>query len=140
VLPETTAARPVRKPADALPPELFVRLARNAPLLLIIGSAGVAIGLLVVSAAAGVASYWDFPLARAVAAMVFFVAALILTPSIHVLHYRAEVLKAAAAPGSDALTRVLRQQVRFWRFVGVATILWLAIAGLGALSAAMGAG
>jgi hypothetical protein len=137
--PNVETPRPVRKPTNVLPPELFTRLARNAPLLLTIGSVGVTIGALIVLTAVGIGVFWEVPVAKAAAAMVFFMASLILTPSIHVLYYRAEILSAAAAPASEAFTKVLRQQVRFWRFVGVATILWMAIAGLGgALSAAAG--
>jgi hypothetical protein len=81
---------------------------------------------------------WDFPLAMALGAMVFFMASLVLTPSIHLLRYRTMVLRAAAAPGGEAFTNVLRQQVRFWRFVGVGTIIWMALAGLGAFLRATG--
>jgi len=135
---ETVAARPLRKAAEALPPELFSRIAHNAPLLLIIGSAGVLIGALILLGAAWMAFLWDFPLARALGAMVCFMASLVLTPSIHLLRYRTMVLRAAAAPGGEAFTNVLRQQVRFWRFVGVGTIIWMALAGLGAFLRASG--
>lgn len=123
-----------RKPADALPPELFPRLARNAPLLLIISAVGVALGALVLIAAAGIAILWDAPLAYAAAGMVFFLSSLMLTPSIHLFYYRIEVLDAASAPNPDSLTRVLRQQVRFWRFIGMAAIVWMAMIGLTVVS------
>jgi uncharacterized membrane protein len=116
-----------RRSADALPVELFARLARNAPLLLTIGSVGVTIGLLIVIAAAGIAVLWETPLAKAAGAVVFFTASLFLTPSIHLLHYRSEIIEAAANPSSEAFTKVLRQQLRFWRFICVAVILWMAL-------------
>lgn len=116
--------------------EFFTRLARNAPLLLLIGSAGVLVGLLTLATAAGVAFFWDFPLAKAAGGVIFFMASLVLTPAIHILYYRAEVLAAVAAPDGDSITKVLRQQVRFWRFVGVAVILWIALVTIAAVMSA----
>jgi hypothetical protein len=116
-----------------LPAELFPRLARNAPLLLTIGSVGLTFGLLLLVGAIGIAFKWEAPLAKAVAGVVFFLATLFLTPSIHLLYYRIEILNALSTPSPESLAKVLRQQVRFWRFVGVAAILWMAMIATSAL-------
>ncbi|HEV7765898.1 MAG TPA: hypothetical protein VGQ76_12920 [Thermoanaerobaculia bacterium] len=120
------ASPTLRKPDDVLPPEYFSRLAANAPLILAIGFVGLLFGLVVAAFAVLLLFQVDFP---AAAGMVFFMASLILTPSIHLLHYRAEIVRASTADG-DALARVLRQQMRFWRFIGVSIIVWMTMVGI----------
>lgn len=116
-----------------MPPEFFPRLAANAPLILTVGAAGLLFGLAIALGAVWLFFMADFPVAKAAAGMVFFMASLILTPSIHLLRYRAEVVSAAMQPEGDVLMKVLHQQMRFWRFIGVATIVWVTIVGIGAL-------
>ncbi|HYO76528.1 MAG TPA: hypothetical protein VE010_08695 [Thermoanaerobaculia bacterium] len=126
-------------PQSALPRELFTLYRRHAELLLVVGTTGATFGTALTALAVWMAfgSPWPGPLARLFGSVMFFYAALIITPSIHLLRYRLAILAADEAPSSLALTDMLDQQHRFWRFVGWASIAVLAILFL-ALAAQLG--
>lgn len=116
-----------RKPGEALPLELFALLQRNEIPLFFLGAVGTALGGLSMIGAICLWLVWNGPLTFFVGANFFFVAALILTPSIHLLRYRQVLMRARRWPSSDGYELVLVQQRRFWRFIGVTTIICLAV-------------
>lgn len=118
----TTASRALLPRRDTLPGELFVLYSRNTPLLLIVGFAWFLLGWMAIGSAAWLVFVVKPNQAAALTnfngAAVFFYGALLLTPAIHLLRYRAAILRATAAPRSTPLNVLLDQQQRFWRFVG----------------------
>jgi disulfide bond formation protein DsbB len=117
---------PRRKPPETLPPELFPLLARNRAMLLFIGWSGIAGSIILFSIAMRQLDPGLPPaLQHALISLRFFGATLNAVPAIHLLRYAAAITHALDHPSGDALTLALRQQRRYWRFIGVTIIVYL---------------
>jgi hypothetical protein len=130
IIETPSPAAPRRAAGDALPRELFTLYARNAELLLFVGGAWLFIGCALAVGAVWLTFFTPGPppqVSRFLGGLLFFYAALIITPAIHLLRYRIEVREADEWPTSDTLANVLEQQRRFWRFIGL--LLLASVAG-----------
>jgi len=119
-LPDTTAIPPaapaVRRTARAeeLPARLFARLAASRRPVRIVSIFSFVVAILVFAAGA----FADRPLWSPFVMLTVFYACLWLTPAIYLFRYSRAIDHALSSPDAPAIERVLRQQLRYWRFAG----------------------
>lgn len=115
---------PAESRSEKLPAELVARWRRTAPLVTLSGAAGLGVAVLILLLGLRlVILLWNLPVTLAISGAFLFAAALVLTPSIHLLQQGQAIRQAFVRRDLDSLADVFALQHRYWRYLGIILIL-----------------
>jgi hypothetical protein len=128
------------RPGILISGEMFARLVQLRPALFSLAICGVATLILFLGVTAAIRlpeRIADYSATAALVTTFVLIAALGLVPVVHLLRYAETIRKAEAMRSSASIEAVLRRQLRLWRFIGVASIVWAFVLFLGVLKVVM---
>jgi phosphoglycerol transferase MdoB-like AlkP superfamily enzyme len=107
-------------------PLLAARWKRTRRLVDFAGSVGLVISVLIFLIGMRMLAWLAaLPFQFAIVAMTFFAAAIVLTPSIHLIRQARAIRRAMNERTEHAFSEVLLYQRRYWSYVGVLTLLMI---------------